>query len=67
MTIKLEHYQSGSVLTLLSGKKHLGTITYTQPSHKYRSESDYKTLVTEDKTYSDSATLELFGYLQATR
>lgn len=65
MTTRLEHYDSGSVVTLLKDKSHLGSIIYTQRTHKYRSESDYKMLVTEDNTYGDSATIELFKYLQA--
>jgi hypothetical protein len=67
MVIRLSHYDSGSVLILLDGKRQLASICYTQPSHRYRSESDYATLVTEHRTYGDQALSDTFAHLVTTR
>lgn len=68
MYVRLEHFESGSVITLFGdNKNHLGSIPYYQKSHAFRSKSDFKTLATEHKTYGDKALKELFTYFQNSR
>lgn len=67
LTVRLSHYDSGSVIVLMDGTRQLAGITYTQPSHRYRSEADYATLVTEHRTYGDRALSDTFDHFAATR
>lgn len=67
MTIKLIHFKNTSAISAFTKDDHFGWIFYQRKIHKFESESDYKTLVTEDNTYSDKATLELFNYMKDTR
>lgn len=41
-------------------------IEYTRRIHRYESESDFKTLVTEDKTYGDNTAKAWLDYLATT-
>lgn len=43
------------------------TIDYTRKIHRYESSSDYKTLVTELRTYGVPAATAVLRYLVATR
>jgi len=63
----LAHYGTGSVITCLDDLQHIGAITYTRKIHRYESESDYQTIITELKTYSDRAAMDVFEYLQGAR
>lgn len=67
MTIKLLHFTNASAISAFDKDNHYGWIIYDQKTHKYRAEGDYKTLVTENNTYSDKAVLELFNYLVESR
>lgn len=66
ITVRLTHLDSGSVVTLLDGGRHLGSISYTQSTHKYRAGSDYRNLITQNSTYGRKAALELFKHFGAT-
>jgi len=66
-TVRLTRHATGSVITLMAGQRQLNHISYTQPTHKYRSDSDYQTLVTELRTYGQRALIETFDYLASTR
>jgi hypothetical protein len=67
MTVKLLHYDNQSAISLFDKDNHYGWIFYENRAHKPFSEIDYKTLVTENNTYSDNAVIELFEYLKQTR
>jgi len=67
LNLKLVQYATGSFITLLDGNRHMGSITYTSKAHKFFSEGDYSTLVTEMKTYGDKELQETFNYFQASR
>lgn len=66
MKLHLTHYATGSVITLeYEGKfGKFASLTYTRKIHRYESESDYKRLVTELKTYGENAMLEEYSRLQ---
>lgn len=65
--IRLERYETGSVITLLEDDKHISSIVYTRKIHEYESDSDFKSLTSELKTYGDTAMIELYDYLHAAR
>lgn len=67
MTIKVIHWNKVSTISAFTKDEHYGWIFYDRKIHKYESESDYKSLITEDNTYGDNATLELFNYLKTSR
>jgi hypothetical protein len=65
--IQLKHYETGSVINLFEDNRQLESITYTRNIHKYESESDYKTLVTEMNTYGEKGLMETFRYFADAR
>lgn len=67
LRFRLEHYGTGSVITLLDDLQHLGSITYTRKIHRYESDADYKTIITELQTYGDKEAEEIFRYFAYTR
>jgi len=66
-TITLSQSSDTSFITLLKNNKQQATIPYFQKTHKYRSDSDFKSLSTEFNTYGDKAMIELFNYFLTTR
>jgi hypothetical protein len=67
LRFELSHYGTGSIITCLDGMQHRGSIVYTRKIHRYESESDFQTIITELKTYGDVAAAEIFVYFQQTR
>ena len=68
MRVHLVQYLDRSTITLLDTRGWaVGWIRYAQPSHKYRSSTDYQTLRTELATYGHRAVTETFHYLAAAR
>lgn len=64
LTISLNRYKTGSTIIAKDGKRHLGTLSYTRKIHEYESESDFKRIVTQLKTYGDNEALEEFSRIQ---
>ena len=67
ISIRLERYKTGSVITLFEDKVHIAAIAYGDRVHAYRSDADFNSLNTELKTYGDKAMIELFEYLHGAR
>lgn len=67
MTIKVIHWDNVSTISAYDKNEHYGWIIYQRNIHGYESESDYKTLITENNTYGKKATLEVFNYLKGVR
>ena len=67
MRITLNHYKTGSTITLFDDNKHMGSIVYTRKIHEYESESDYDRIVTEMYTYGDSAAMEEYNRVRQAR
>lgn len=67
LRFELAHYGTGSVITCLEGLRHIGSIVYTRKIHRYESEADFSTIVTEANTYGKQAAWEIFAYFQASR
>jgi hypothetical protein len=64
MELTLTHYATGSVITLMDGKRHLGNLTYTRKIHRYDSDSDYQRLHSEHITYGDIAMMAEYSRIQ---
>lgn len=66
MKLHLNHYETGSVVTLeYQGKfGRFASLVYTNKAHKYSSGSDFKRLSTELQTYGEAAMLAEYNRLQ---
>lgn len=62
MTVKVLHTSKQSAVSVFDKDNHYGWLIYDNPSHKYRAESVFSSLNTENKTYGDNAVVELFNY-----
>lgn len=64
---ELAHYGTGSTITMLDDLQHIGSIIYTRKIHRYESDADFQTIVTENRTHGETATVEIFKYFQEAR
>jgi hypothetical protein len=62
MNITLWHGQDGSELVVNDT-----VIEYSRKIHRYQSEGDYKTLVTEYNTYGEDAAQKVLDYFRTAR
>ena len=64
-TVRLEKYDTHSIIILLEGKAWKDVIRYTHNAHKELSEINYKSLKTQLATYGSDALIDLFNYFKA--
>lgn len=67
LRFELSHYGTGSVLTCYEDLRHISSIIYTRKIHRYESDADYQTIISELVTYGEVAAREIYEYFWVTR
>ena len=61
----LKHYTTGSTIVQFDDNRQMAQLTYTRKIHKYEADADYRTIVTQLKTYGDKEALEEFNRIKS--
>lgn len=67
LRFELNHYGTGSTIVCLDGLQHVSSIAYTRKIHRYESDADYQTVISELVTYGELAAREIYEYFWMTR